>query len=70
MLHDLQEMATSIQYLFLENDGQRAKLLPNLADERKEVMKTILDRYMRTMKADIRLWISPRGMPALFPSTC
>jgi hypothetical protein len=57
-----------IQYLFLENDAQRARLLPNLADERKEVMKAILDRYKRMAKADIKLGISPRGMSASFPA--
>jgi hypothetical protein len=43
-----------IRYLFLESDAQRAKLLPTLSDEKKEVMKTLLDRYKRTVKADLR----------------
>ena len=51
-----------IRYLFLENDAQRAKLLPTLSDERKRVMKVLLDRYKRTVKADLRLWVNFKGM--------
>jgi hypothetical protein len=51
-----------IRYLFLEGDAQRAKLLPTLSDERKGVMTTLLDRYKRTVKADLRLWVNSKGM--------
>jgi hypothetical protein len=51
-----------VRYLFLESDSQRAKLLPTLSDERKGVMKALLDRYKRTVKADLRFWINSKGM--------
>jgi hypothetical protein len=49
-----------IRYLFLEIDAQRAKLLPALADERKEVMKAMLDRYKRMVKADLRFSVNSK----------
>ena len=51
-----------VRYLFLESDSQRAKLLPTLSDERKGVMKALLDRYKRPVKADLRFWINSKGM--------
>jgi hypothetical protein len=51
-----------VRYLFLESDTQRAKLLPALSDEKKDAMKALLDRYKRTVKADLRLWVNSKGM--------
>jgi len=44
-----------IRYLFLETDTQRAKLLPMLAEPRRSAMRDTLDRFKRTVKANIRL---------------
>jgi len=44
-----------IRYLFLESDTQWEKLLPTLSDERKGVMRVVLDHYKRTVKADLTL---------------
>jgi hypothetical protein len=48
------EVSYLIQYLFLEMDGQRAKLLPMLPEEHRGRMEQILDRYIRTVKADLQ----------------
>jgi hypothetical protein len=48
------ELSYLIQYLFLEMDGQRAKLLPMLPEENRGRMAHILDRYVRTVKADFQ----------------
>jgi hypothetical protein len=43
-----------IRYLFLELDGQREKLLPLLLEEHRGRMEEILNRYIRTVKADLK----------------
>jgi hypothetical protein len=43
-----------IRYLFLELDGQRAKLLPMLPEEHRKRMEHILNTFIRTVKADLR----------------
>ena len=56
------EISYFIQYLFLERDAQREKLLPKLSGQRREVMKDILDRYKRTVKRNIKLRRDSKGM--------
>jgi hypothetical protein len=51
-----------IRYLFLEHDAQREKLLPKLHGQRREVMKDILDQYVRTVKANINMRGDSKGM--------
>lgn len=48
------DISNFIRYLFLEIDAQRAKLLPTLSDEKKEVMKAELDRYKRKVTGTSR----------------
>jgi hypothetical protein len=48
------EVSYLIQYLFLEMDDQRAKLLPMLPEEHRGRMEHLLGRYIRTVKADFQ----------------
>ena len=58
---DAMDIYYLIRYLFLENDTQRAKLLPTLAGQKREVMENILNKYKRTVKANIRIRMDSRG---------
>jgi len=51
-----------IRYLFLEHDAQREKLLSKLHGQRREVMKDILDQYVRTVKANINMRRNSKGI--------
>jgi hypothetical protein len=57
-----------IRYLFLENDAQREKLLPTLVQQKREMMKDILDRYKRTAKANIRARRDSKGLLTTRPA--
>lgn len=56
-----------IRYLFLEHDAQQEKLLPKLHEQRREVMKDILDLYKRTVNTNINIQGGSKGMSASGP---